>query len=335
MKAAVYPGAGAALTIETLPDPTPGPGELVIAVHRCGICGTDLHMTQGKAFQFPAGCVPGHEYAGEVVAIGAGVEGWAIGDRMTALPSTGCGTCAACAHGNLVLCRDAPGVMGGFSEYLKVPAKVALKLPSSLSMEDGALIEPLAVGRYGMRQVRIDAQSRVLVLGGGTVALAAIWWSRAFGAGRIAALSRSERRADLALAMGADRFITAGDGDGERIREALGGAPTIVVECVGTPGMLTQATALCGTLGHVISLGFCTEPDAVIPAMAATKGVTMHFPVGYALSDFEAVARAYDCGHADPAQMVSSLCTLDELPAMFTHLRGANAETKVQVLCRA
>lgn len=332
MKAIIYPGDGQALTLATVADPTPGPGDLVIAVHRCGICGTDLHMTQGKPFQFPAGCIPGHEYAGEVVAIGAGVAGWAIGDRLTALPSNGCGRCIACDHGNLVLCRDAPGVMGGFAEYLKISAAVALKLPATLSLEDGALIEPLAVGRYGMRQVAIDANSRVLVLGGGSVALAAIWWARLFGAGRIVALSRAQRRADLALAMGADQFVGAGEGEGESIRAALGGPPTIVVECVGTAGMLARAIGHAGTLGHVISLGFCTDPDTLIPAVAATKGVTLHFPVGYALADFEAVARVYDAAHANPALMITSRCTLASVPDTFARLRGSHAETKVHVM---
>ena len=134
--------------------------------------------------------------------------------------------------------------------------------------------------------------------------------------------------------MGADRFVAAGEGEAETVRNALGGAPTIVVECVGTPGMLARALGLVGTLGQLVSLGFCTAPDAVVPAVAAMKGATLHFPVGYALADFEAVARVYDRAHADPALMVSSRCTLEAVPDMFARLRGDNAETKVHVLCR-
>jgi L-iditol 2-dehydrogenase len=91
MKAAIYPGNGADLVIDDRPDPEPGPNDLIIKVHRCGICGTDLHMTEGHAFQFPAGSTPGHEFAGEIVAIGREVSGWRAGDRLTALPSLGCG----------------------------------------------------------------------------------------------------------------------------------------------------------------------------------------------------------------------------------------------------
>ena len=99
MKAPIFKGVGKPLVIETLPDPTPGPGEIVIKVSRCGICGTDLHMTDGHAHTFPEGTVIGHEFAGEVVAVGAGVTRFKIGDAAAALPTVGCGHCANCLAG--------------------------------------------------------------------------------------------------------------------------------------------------------------------------------------------------------------------------------------------
>src|SRR5262249_40733038 len=117
MKAAIYPGAGKAMVIEDVPDPTPGPDDVIIKVHRCGICGTDLHMTEGHQWQFSANTIPGHEYAGEIVEVGANVAGLRKGDLITALPSTGCGACEACRQGNFPLCHSAPGVMGGYAEY--------------------------------------------------------------------------------------------------------------------------------------------------------------------------------------------------------------------------
>src|SRR5579859_5606620 len=96
MRAAVFRGAGRPLTVETVPDPAPGPGEAVIKVGRCGICGSDIHMTSGHGADYPASTILGHEYAGEVVALGKGVTGLKPGDRVTAMPATGCGQCAAC-----------------------------------------------------------------------------------------------------------------------------------------------------------------------------------------------------------------------------------------------
>ena len=97
----------------------------------------------------------------------------------------------ACHRGNLALCHNAPGVMGGFAELMRIPAGVAVKLPATLSVADGALIEPLAVGLYATRMARIQPGDRVLVLGAGSVALCAIYWARRLGAGRIVAMSRS------------------------------------------------------------------------------------------------------------------------------------------------
>ncbi len=151
MKAVVYHGAGKPLALETLPDPEPGPDDVIVRVHRCGICGTDLHMTQGHQWDFPSGTVPGHEYAGEIVEVGSNVANFRKGDLITALPSTGCGHCEACYRGNLALCHNAPGVMGGYAELMRIPTSVAIKLPSTLSLADGALIEPLAVGLHGTR----------------------------------------------------------------------------------------------------------------------------------------------------------------------------------------
>lgn len=331
MKAAIYPGAGKPLTLETLPDPTPGPDDVIIKVHRCGICGTDLHMTEGHQWQFAAGTVPGHEYSGEIIEIGASVSGFKKGDLITALPSLGCGHCDACYHGNLALCHNAPGVMGGYAEMMKIPASVAVKLPSTLSAADGALIEPLAVGLYGVRMSNIQPGDRVLVMGAGSVALCTIYWAKRLGAGRIVAMSRSERRKDMVLEMGANAYVQYGENEGNEIIGALGGKPDIVFECVGSPGFLMKGIQHVRDLGKVMSMGFCTSPDTVVPAVAGFKGVSLQFPVGYSLKDFQYVADVMDKGHIDPKILISSVISLDQLPHIFDQLRGPNNETKVHV----
>ncbi len=331
MKAAVYREQGKPLVLETLPDPAPAAGEVLIKVHRCGICGTDLHMTEGHQWQFQPGTVPGHEYSGEIVEVGPGVTGLKRGDLITALPSTGCGHCEACYRGNLALCHNAPGVMGGYAELMRVPASVALKLPATLSAADGALIEPLAVGLYAMRMSHIQPGDRVLILGAGSVALCAIYWAKRLGAGRIVAMSRSARRKPMALQMGADAFLQYGENETGNVVEALGGAPDAVFECVGSQGFLGKAIQHVRDFGQVISMGFCTSPDQLVPAMAGFKGVSLQFPVGYSLKDFQYVADVMDAGYVDPKILISSVIPLDDLPATFERLRDPNNETKVQV----
>jgi threonine dehydrogenase-like Zn-dependent dehydrogenase len=302
MKAAIYPGQGRRIIIENLADPKPGPDDVIIKVHRCGICGTDLSMTKGGMWDYAVGSQFGHEYAGEIVEIGKNASQYRIGERIAVLPSVACGRCEPCrSHGNNVLCRARPGTaMAGFAEFAKVPASVAVRLPATLSMADGALIEPLAVSLYGVKLAQIRPADRVLVLGGGTVALYAIYWARRLGAGRIVAMSRSARRKDLALHMGADTFVTYGDREVGEVVEALGGSPQFVFECVGAEGMLSKSISHAGIFGKVISLGFCVSPDPLVPAIGAYKCVSIQFAVGYSMTDFLYIADQMDKGHCDP-----------------------------------
>lgn len=334
MKAAIYPGQGQPIVIEDRPDPVPGDDGLVIKVHRCGICGTDLSMTKGEMWDYGAGATLGHEYAGEIVAVGKTVAGWKVGETIAVLPSGTCGKCEGCAGGNPVLCRNGASVMHGFAEYAFVPTNAAVKLPRVLSMADGALVEPLAVSLYGVRQSNIRPGDRVLVLGGGTVALYAIYWARRMGAGRIVAASRSDRRKDLCLQMGADAFVRFGDDEVGEVIEALGGkSPDIVYECVGAEGMLMKAIQHAKLYGKVMSLGFCTHAEPVMAAMGSYKCVTVQFLVGYTMADFLHIADQMDKGHVDPKAIVSNEIPLIDLPKMFDILRGPNNETKVHVCC--
>jgi L-iditol 2-dehydrogenase len=331
MKAAIYPGEGKPITIEDIADPEPGPDDLLVKVHRCGICGTDLSFTRGEMFDFGKDAQFGHEYAGEIVAVGKNVENFKVGEKVSALPSGACGHCPGCATGNNVMCQNVDSLMAGFAEYIRLPANVSVKLPGTLSMADGALVEPLAVSLYGANQSGMKAGDNVLVLGGGTVALYSIYWARRLGARRIVAMSRSDRRKDMCLAMGADAFIQYGDNEVAEVMEALGGAPDIVYECVGAEGMLSKAVMHAGLLGKVISLGFCTSPDALIPGLASFKLVDMKFVVGYTMDEFHYIAEQMDKGHVDPKTIITNDIPLAELPQMMETLRGSNNETKVHV----
>lgn len=331
MKAAIYPGEGKPVTIQDIPDPEPGPNDILIKVHRCGICGTDLSMTKGEMFDFGKDAQFGHEYAGEVVAVGKNALGFKPGDKVSALPSGACGHCPGCETHNNIMCQTGESLMTGFAEYARLPTDVVVKLPDTLSMADGALVEPLAVSLYGANHSGMKAGDAVLVLGGGTVALYSIYWARRLGARRIVAMSRSDRRKDMCLAMGADTFIQYGDNEIGEVMEALGGAPDVVFECVGAEGMLSKAVTHAGLFGKVVSLGFCTSPDPVMPAMASFKLVNMQFLVGYTMKEFFYIAEQMDKGHVDPKTIITNDIPLVDLPAMMETLRGPNEETKVHV----
>jgi (R,R)-butanediol dehydrogenase/meso-butanediol dehydrogenase/diacetyl reductase len=222
-------------------------------------------------------------------------------------------------------------MMGGFGEYLRLSERAAIKLPQSLSIADGALVEPLAIGLHGVRMADMPMGSKVLVLGAGSVGLAAIFWAKRLGAARVVAASRSKTREPMSLAMGADAFVQTGEGEIERVIEALGGQPEIVFECAGAVGLLGQAINHVKQFGQVVSLGFCTSPDPVIPGVACFKQVRISFPLAYTPGEFQYVADTMLAGTIDPKVMITSTIGLDELPATMGMLSSPNAQTKVQV----
>ncbi len=331
MRAAVFKEGGKPWVIEDRPDPKPGAGEAVIKVGRCGICGTDLNMTSGAGYDFPCDSVLGHEFAGEVVEVGSGVTKLKTGDHVTAMPATGCGECDLCREGMDVMCAQMRPYDGGYGQYLKIAERTSFKLPSGLSMNDGALVEPLAVGRHGVRLANIPEDARVLILGAGSVGLAAVYAARLSPAGKIVAASRSSRREDLSLKMGADAFVQTGEGESERINEALGGPPDYVFETAGAVGLLGQSINLVKPNGHVISLGFCMAPDPVVPGIATFKQVKLIFSMAWTPDDFQKSIDALDAGHVEPRSMVTNNIGLSELPEMIQTLRGSHQETKVHV----
>lgn len=331
MKAAVFKGAGTPLVVETLPDPEPGAGEAVIRVQRCGVCGTDLHMTSGHGMDAPLNSVIGHEYCGEVVALGKDVDNLKVGQFVTAMPVAGCGQCGPCLAGYPMACAQMHGLVGGFGEYMRIAAASSVILPETLSAADGSLVEPMAVGLRGVRLAQMQPGARVAVLGAGSIGLAAIYWARLLGAGKIVAISRSARRAELAMQMGASSFEALGEGEVERIAAALGGMPEIVLECTGAVGMTQKSVELVAPGGMVVSLGFCTLPDPILPSLATWKQVTLKFSFAYDLREFQHCADVMAAGHVEPRLMISRTVGLAAFPAVLEELRAGANETKVHV----
>jgi len=332
MKRAECSGPGQPIVIAEVPDPKPGPGQAVIKVARCGICSSDLHATAQHGFM-PPGYPFGHEVAGEVVEVGAGVTRLKVGDRVAPLAAQGgCGKCMACISDNPVWCTNQkpPEFILGYTEYLAVSEWGVLKLPSSYSMADGALIEPLACSLHGVNMGSLSPGRRVLVIGAGPIGLGAIYWSRRMGAGRIAAMARSNQKAEMAHAMGADVFLSGPDA-AQQIASQLGGPPDVVLECTGAQGMLAQSLDFVAPRGSVIMLGACGTPDTFVPTAGTMKEAIIRFVLMYGLKDYETVAESFERGQVDPRLMLTDTISLLDLPQAFDTLRQANGHCKVLV----
>ncbi len=212
MKAAVFKEIGQPLRIEDLPDPTPGRDEIVVQVARCGICGSDLHITEKPLLRRPpAARSSAMNMPAKWSRSGAIAGGWRSATGWPVSPHYGCGKCATCLAGEPVWCQHMRLDGGGYGQFSLAAERQAVKLPMTVSLDDGALVEPLAVGLHGINISGMTPGARVLVIGAGPIGLAAIFWARRLGAGKIVATAGSMRRAELARIMGADAFVAPGE----------------------------------------------------------------------------------------------------------------------------
>lgn len=301
MKAAVFQGRGNGHQIETVPDPTPSDVQVVLRIERSGLCGTDVSLTKKRdvptlvgpdlenAFAAP-GTILGHEYCGEVVEVGRAVQRLELGDLVAPMFFTGCNACAACLLGDPAHCASAPPSMGGFAEYGLAHERFSVRLPEGLTAADGALVEPLATSLRTVIVAGISPGDRVLVLGAGALGLGVAFLARMMGASRIAAVARTDAKAESAVRMGVDHFLTQGEDMAAQAADLLGGYPDVVFETAGVPGLIDQAIA-CARPGEVDSSGSGQDvgQDVFLSAVAVFAGTPgaagQSFALGYALAD--------------------------------------------------
>lgn len=331
MKAVVMQGVHQPLKLETIPDPTPQAGEVVVKVGRCGICGSDLHMTEDPAYGARAGSVLGHEFAGEVVALGKDAEGLKLGDCVSIIPLQSCGQCTACKAGELAWC-DTFGLQGGgYAEYAITRPNQCIKLPQSASMADGAIIEPLAVALHGVNMAGMKTGDKVLILGAGPIGLAVAFWARRKGAASVVIQDISAHQQARALAMGATGFaVDPADPIGSAAK-ALGGGADIVFECVGIPGLIAQAVSQVRKRGTILLLGLCTKPDTFNSFAMLSKEVRLITSAFFTRQDYEEALDALNAGAAEPRLLVTDTITLADTPSRFEALRTRTHDCKVLI----
>jgi (R,R)-butanediol dehydrogenase/meso-butanediol dehydrogenase/diacetyl reductase len=345
MKVAVYTGPREPFRIEERPTPQPGADEILVRIGRCGICATDISTYTGEAGMEP-NKVYGHEFAGEVVARGADVHSIPIGALVTAQCVTACGACEACAKGHLVFCpswRQHP--TGGFGQYMTLPEREAYLLPAPMTLEDGALVEPLAVGLRGVRLSELAAGARVLVLGAGPIGLCATYWARRRGASKVVVAAPSPRRRRFALEMGATEFVltpnqaktAAGSNDSnpggadETIEAALGGSPDVVFECAGFPGAVMQAMNQVRPKGTIVCMGYGLHPETITTAVPLFKELRVLFSMTYERRDYREVIESLAAGDRAPRCMITKTIPLEALTETVEGLLARAPECKVMV----
>lgn len=337
MKAAQFLEVGKPLCITEVAKPSADPGGLVFKVKACGICASDLHAVEVPGLLQP-GNVLGHEYCGEVVEVGRGVEGWNVGDRLIALPGKPCGICAACQTNRSSECTQI--IMQGFdlqmpgayAEYSTCVASLATKIPDDLSDIDAATIEPLAVGLGAWRSADVAPGASVLIVGAGIIGLATAKWARFFGAGEVGVSEMVPARIARARNAGVDVVIDAAQCADPVIEyeRQTGRRPSVIFECVGRP-MIDRLIKMAPPNAHLVLVGTGMQAENFTVMSAALKRLRMTFPLAYDSGDFPFVQRMLAAGRISADGLVTATVSLDETPAMFEKLGKPNDHCKVLI----
>lgn len=213
MSAAVYQRPGV-VEVEIRPVPRPGPGEVLVEVDHCGICGSDIHLLL-EGWAGKPGLIAGHEFTGSVAALGVGVGDWTPGESVVGGPSVRCGHCRRCQEGKPAQCEEQRSIVaeadGAFAEYVVVNAGSLIRLPPGLTPRQAALAEPLAVALHGITRSGVVIGDTVMVIGAGPIGALSIAALVARGIGPVIAVEPGERRRQLARQLGASEVLHPDD----------------------------------------------------------------------------------------------------------------------------
>jgi 2-desacetyl-2-hydroxyethyl bacteriochlorophyllide A dehydrogenase len=313
MKAVIMHGPGD-VRVETVPDPTPQPGEVLLRVRRVGLCGTDLSSWRGRNPLVSYPRIPGHEIAATIVDPGDSTL--APGTPVTLSPYASCGQCSACRNGRPNACRDnrTLGIQrdGALAEYLAVP--VEKLLVGNLQLEELCLVEPLTVGAHAVSRAQIASHDIVAIFGCGGVGLGAVAASAYRGATTIA-IDIDDAKLDLAREFGATHLLNSAREDK---REALaawtnGHGPDVVIEAVGSPETFRAAVELVSFTGRVVYIGYAKEPVAYETRLFVQKELTILGARNALPADFEQVIRMLE-QHRFPVARAITTVPIDQTP---------------------
>lgn len=324
MKAIVCERPGQ-LTLAERPEPVPGPGEVLVRIRRAGVCGTDLHIFQGKHPYLDYPRVIGHELAGEVAAVGAPAaeadSGFAVGQRVCIIPYLACGRCRACTRGKPNCCRDLRvlGVHcdGGFAEYVAVPAG-NLIATDDLDLDQAAMVEFLAVGAHGVGRASPKADDRVLVVGAGPIGAAAMLFAKLRGAEVTALDMRADRLALCRDALGVDHVVTVGEG----IEPALAARTDqafydVVIDATGNLASMERSFGLLGHGGVYVLLGVVRDHVGFSHPEFHKREATLHASRNATREDFAAVLAAMREGRVPTAAFATHRAELADIAGLF------------------
>lgn len=334
MKALQWFGRRDLRIVDVAPPPDPGPGEVQVRVHWCGICGTDLEEWRNGPIFIPRGSddfrpiTLGHEVAGSVVSVGPSVMHLKVGQRVAVDGLTSCGACAACLRGAAVLCPDLSsiGLMadGGLAEFVNVPAKGAVAIPDHLRSDEATFAEPLAVGVRALQRGGITPGMSVCVMGAGAVGILAAQAANAYGASGVTIVDPQQARLDVARMVGIQRTLAPTE-VGDDVFD-------LVLECSGNSLAIALAVKVLNTAGTLVLVGLSTTPVPLELLLVVTGEKTITGSLSHLFdSDFPEAVRLLAEGTVVARPLISSRVSLDQAMDAFARLEK-NSPQDLKVL---
>jgi threonine dehydrogenase-like Zn-dependent dehydrogenase len=321
---------------DDVPDPVPGPGQVLVAVRACGICGSDLHFAAhgGKVLEMSRqvsggsgqmdvdlgrDIFMGHEFSVEVLEAGPDTETHLPGTLVTSLP---------------ILLSDkgvepivySNSTLGGYAERMLLSAPLLLPIPNGLDLKHAALTEPMAVGLHAVNKSNIKADEAALVLGCGPIGIAIIAALRVRGVENSVASDFSSKRRELAAIMGAHQTVDPAQGS------PFGSVKAVVVfEAVGVPGIIDDVLRRARRGTRLVVAGVCMEPDTIHPFFATAKEINVQFSLAYDMEEFGASLRAIAEGEIDVSPLITGEVGLDGVGMAFDDLADPQLHCKILV----
>ncbi|MFF2655078.1 zinc-dependent alcohol dehydrogenase family protein [Streptomyces sp. NPDC058045] len=328
MKAAVIESVGRA-TVTEVPDPAPGPREVVVRVAACGLCGTDLHILQGE-FAPTLPVVPGHEFAGEVVGLGGEVTGLTVGDRVAVDPSLYCYECRYCRTGRNNLCErwNAIGVTtaGGAAQYAVAPAANCVRLPEHVRTQDAALIEPLSCAVRGYDVLRSRLGAHVLIYGSGTMGLMMLELAKRTGAASVDMVDLNPNRLATARQLGVSGAAATPD----ELDRPQGW--DLVVDATGNAAAIQDGLDRVAKAGTFLQFGVADYATRVTidPYRIYNQEITITGSMAV-LHSYERAAELFAGGVLDPDVFISDRLPLADYPAALDRFASGTGRKIVVV----
>ncbi|MGI6199862.1 MAG: NAD(P)-dependent alcohol dehydrogenase [Christensenellales bacterium] len=313
---------------QTRPTPKPQAGEVLVAVRHVGVCGSDLHYFEhGKVgpYEVTFPFILGHECAGEIVAVGEGVDPARVGERVALEPGVTCGKCVYCKTGRYNLCPQVkffatPPYDGTFCEYVAHPADMSFPLPAGMDTLEGCLIEPLAVGMHAAAQGGACIGQTAVVLGSGCIGLCTLMSLKARGVSKVYVVDVIAKRLAKAAELGADEAINAASQDAvARVLELTGGrGADLVIETAGATRTTQQTAELVARGGVIVIVGLSPEPLVPFPmGIVADKEATIKTVFRYR-NQYPAAIEAVASGRIPVRQIATDIRPFDQTPQGLT-----------------